>query len=189
MANRNMKTILSLLFLVVSFRAGSLADDVFLRNGQAIKNCRVLDTLDSRVRIYTTQRERILPLASIASITLAPFDSTKETEIVTFGGLLPERSPNASTVIYDYPHLYLIPITAIAVVLAWDNFSDASDLSNAIDEAKKVNLDTSKMESTRNRKTVFGIVALGAGLINTYFALQRVQVKVTSNSVGLTYNF
>lgn len=126
-----MKNVIALSFILASFHSDSFADDVFLRNGQVIKNCKVLDTVETRVRVYTTQRERIIPLVSIVSIIIAPFDSTKESEVVTFG-VLPEPSTNASLITYNYPNILLLPVSAVALVLAWDYFAQASDLTDAI---------------------------------------------------------
>jgi hypothetical protein len=80
-----MKLLWSLPFLTFLFSITLIADDVYLKNGQVIKNCQVQDTINNKVKIVTTLKgngERIIVINSIFRIVVTPFNPQKETEIV-----------------------------------------------------------------------------------------------------------
>lgn len=183
---------LFVIFLILLTIAGSIAfaDDVYLRNGQVIKNCSVIDTVDTQIIIQTTQRELALPVANIATIVKSPFDPYKQTEVKKISKFPDSAfSTKSNEDQYTYPNAKLLPVTLIAFVLFWDSFAEVSDLNGQIDDRKKLNVDTSELESRRNRKALMGVVFVDAGLLNTAIALKRVKVVAGSNSLGLSYSF
>ena len=75
--------------------------------------------------------------------------------------------------------------------LAWDSFSSASDIQESIDLFKKFdkNFDTSKLESSKTRKSVVGVTCVVAGFVTAFFSFQSVEVKTNLRSVSLSYRF
>jgi len=90
---------------------------------------------------------------------------------------------------YTYPNIILLPISVIAFGLAWDYFEDVSQLSETIDQFQKLKLDTSKLESSKTRKTILGVAFALAGVVNTIIAFEKVEVKVSPNSLSFVYHF
>ena len=173
-----------------------MADDVYLKGGQVIKNCQVKDTVNNRVRIITTQREVSFSIYSISRIVVSQFVPNVETEISGATNInAPENLAPSSTINYDYPNAMLLPVSAVAFGLAWDYFAQVSDIQNAIDannnlaSQTKIQIDNSNLQNQKTRKTILGVTFLAAGVINTVFALKRVEVTATNNSIGLAYKF
>ena len=74
-----MKTLLTISILLVITVFHLFADDIFLRNGRIIKNCQIIDTVDSRVRYKTTLGVATVRLTSISTIVSSPFDPLLKT--------------------------------------------------------------------------------------------------------------
>ncbi len=190
--------------IVVSLAHG---DDVYFRNGQILRNCRVIETTESKIKVSTSINERTFPRITIEKIVSKPYDPDKPTIVQNQDGsfqsldttraVTPDELQSYISVpkvtgqelTTTHPNIYLLPMSVVALGLAWDYFQDVSQLNQSIDSYKKSNSDTSEMESARNRKTVLGITFLAAGVINTVFALKTVEVKATSSSLGLVYHF
>jgi endonuclease YncB( thermonuclease family) len=89
------------------------------------------------------------------------------------------------------PYLPLLAISIASFALAWDYFSQASDIQKAIDVYKTIlpKGDYSDLESSETRKTVVAITCLTAGIITTLFSLKEVQVRTDLRSLTLSYRF
>jgi hypothetical protein len=206
-----MRTTLNITILLAFVLSNAQADDIRFRNGQTLKNCLVLDTLGTRVKIKTSEGERLFPFSTIDEIVKSAFDSSRTSYILDADGSpistkraeqpsnIEIQTPTDHTYIsekaYTYPNTFLLPLSAIALGLAWDYFAQVSDIQDAIDASNKsasqsnVQIDNSNLESEKTRKTILGVTFLAAGIINTVFAFKRVEVTATSNSIGLSYKF
>jgi len=206
-----MRTTLIITALLALLLFTARADDVRFRNGQTLKNCLVLDTLGSRIKVKTSDGDRLFPLTSIDNILKSQFDSTQTSMVQNRNGstqtLIQVEQPfdvNIQTRSqhiyvpekhYDYPNSILLPLSAVAFGLAWDYFSQAGDIQDAIDannslaSALKIQIDNSRLESQKSRKSILGVTFIAAGILNTVFALRRVEVTTTNNSIGLSYKF
>jgi hypothetical protein len=76
-----MKTLLTISILSVLSVFHLFADDIYLRNGRIIKNCKVIDTADAKVRYETNLGVGTLPLKSISTIISSPFDPLLKTTL------------------------------------------------------------------------------------------------------------
>ena len=92
---------------------------------------------------------------------------------------------------YSKPYLPLLAVSLASFALAWDSFSSASDIQESIDLFKKFdkNFDTSKLESSKTRKSVVGVTCVVAGFVTAFFSFQSVHVKTNLRSVSLSYRF
>ncbi|NQV16203.1 hypothetical protein HQ531_12150 [bacterium] len=187
------------------------ADDIRFKSGQILQNCVVVDTVGTRLRIESIDGFRTYPLHTIDSVIKSPVIETQPTVLIGVDSSLAlnkkyERSETKQAIRssmlaqnqfknYKYPNAYLLPISAIGLGLAWDYFSEYGDIKKTIKDLKKdakplnIYVDTSDLEDQRTRKLVLGVTFLTAGVINSVFALQRVEVSATNNSIGLSYNF
>ena len=96
---------------------------------------------------------------------------------------------------YNYPNLFMLPITFIALALTYDaidNISEINDLIGEFEEFDEI-IDASdpinKLKSKRTKYYVLGAVYLIAGVVNTTFAFEKVRVSPGKNGIKLTYNF
>lgn len=91
----------------------------------------------------------------------------------------------------EQPYLSLLVISAASFVLAWDSFSDVSDIQITIDALRTIskNADVSKYESIQKRKYLVGVTCLVAGIVTTLFSLQEVEVKTDLQSLSIGYRF
>ena len=190
-----MKRTLKILSLISLWCYLSYGDEVYLRNGQILRNCHVADTTESKVRIETSTGIRTFPLVVIDKIVKSSYDPQKPTFVQNEDGSLQtldstkvvsHEDSQALTIVSPlpietasttYPNLYLLPVSFVSFGLAWDYLQTASEIQDSPDN------------SIKNRKTVLGVVFLAAGVINTVFALKTVEVKASSNSLGLVYHF
>jgi len=199
---------LPLLFIVPLF---SHADDVYRKNGSVIKNCTVRDTTGTSVIILfykkstylfseeTSSTIQSIPLRWVDRIVVAPYDSTKSSEVV--GPSLADSSAYNSTFpviqgsTYTHPNIKLLPISFVCAALTWDYFKQADDISRTIDANNKfakslgLKIDNTDLESQRTRKKIFAFTFLAAGIVNTFFTFESVEVKAGPNSFSLSYTF
>ena len=80
---------------------------------------------------------------------------------------------------YEQPYL---PLLAVSAALAYQTY-------DYIKKASEVTGDDEKSKEIKTRYIVGGIVFGAAAIINTIFALKKVKVTGTNNSIGLSYNF
>jgi len=92
---------------------------------------------------------------------------------------------------YEQPYIPLLAISVASFALAWNSFSDASNIQKAIDFQKRLNknFDSSELESSKSRKSIVGITCLIAGVITTLFSFKSVEVKTNLQTFSLSYQF
>jgi hypothetical protein len=80
---------------------------------------------------------------------------------------------------YESPYLPLLAVSAALAYQSYDYFKTASDITGDDEDSKAV----------KTRYIVGGVIFGAATIINTIFALKKVKVIGTDNSIGLSYNF
>lgn len=92
---------------------------------------------------------------------------------------------------HERPKLYLLVGSVLAVTIAYDSFVDAGDLDDTIANFKKLSppYDTVRWEKQRFRKNFVGVIAVGVAVVNTIFALERIEIRGDNTSVTLSYAF
>jgi len=178
-----MKSYLFSPLLILIFYSHSFCDNVILRNGKAIDNCIVKDTVGYTIRIIENGNDTVrVPIIDIIGIIYEKYDPNARTltrTIVDKRIITKKVRPNSK----------LWPLSIIALGLTFESFYDVSQLNEAIDNYSKLNLKTDELVASRNRKQVLGWTFFIAGLINTIYVLETVEVTATNNSLGISYNF
>jgi hypothetical protein len=85
------------------------------------------------------------------------------------------KEPSSSTtpvIKYERPYIILLPLSFVCAGLAWEYFSDLSQLPDG---------------PIKTRRTILGITFTIAGILNMFIALKSVEVKATSNSLVVWY--
>ncbi len=171
-----MKTLLAIL-LAFSL---SYADDIKFKSGGWLKNVMVTDTTEGRITVKFINETHHYPLNTIAEVIKSTYDPTKPSPY--FPAEQVEANPELGAVGInagrEYPNLKLLPISIIAFGLSYDFFQTASDIGDSPDP-----------NGIKSRKTILGIICLGAGIANAVISFQSVEVKATPNSLTLSYRF
>lgn len=95
---------------------------------------------------------------------------------------------NPSETRNTYPNMHLLPLSFLCFAIAWDSFADANNISDVID-AVPAGVDSSDLKSDKIRKNFVGGAALVAGIFNTMYCFERIEVKASPNSLTLNYKF
>ena len=191
-----MKTTIFLLLVVFST---GYSDDIYLKSGIVVRNVKVNDSTDTHLNIVRDGKPTTILLQAIERIEIKSLDPSQVARYERFrsGNISKDIEANSS---YDspkktqnpkveYPNLKLLPVSFICFGLAWDYLSSTSDLNKVIDAAKSAHLDTSELESQRNRKSIVGVVFITAGILNTIISFQSVEIRVQTTSLSLKYSF
>lgn len=179
----------------------ALPDEIYLKNGSIIKNVVVKDTLENKLQFVTSSGDgfdhccRSILLSRIDSVVRKPFDKYKPSGIENENNF-PSQSetrlfqePVQPPRSLSYPNIILLPVSILSFGLAWDYFEQVDDIGETIDNFKKVQSNTSSLETTKSRKTILGIGFLIVGVLNTVISLQSVEVNASENSIKLSYKF
>lgn len=180
-----MKT-LFLFFLIPSFLYSAQPDNIKLKNGSFINNCKIIDSTISYYVVQTSSGLRNINREAVSTVYFAPYDSTKETEFISDIPAIIKLNPynpdsDNLTDGYERPNIILLSVSAALAYLSYDYIKTASDMGDVSDD--------SKLQDIKVRTTIGGIVFGIAAIVNTVFALKKVKVTNTINSVGLSYNF
>ncbi len=183
-----------ILILLLFFTHLLFADDIYLKNGHILKNVQVISEDDQWIEIKTTTGIDKILKHSLLKIVKSPYDENKNTEIIESDKTIIEpQTKHYYKLIYKntYPNKNLWPVSVLASILTWDFLADAGEMQEDIDEIKKnfPDSDTSRMESVKNRKQIFGILCGVLGLANAIYAATPVKVELKDNMVNLSYHF
>ncbi|MBI9031045.1 hypothetical protein JEZ13_03420, partial [bacterium] len=84
----------------------------------------------------------------------------------------------------------MLAISLSLIALAVDSYSEASDLSKAIEEFEEFDdIDTSELKKDRTRKNVVGTICVISSIISFTASFEQVEIKASPTSVTLGYRF
>ena len=188
----NTRNLLVGILLMLFVSSVGFTDDIKLMNGKYLFNIKIIDSTASEITYKDYYGTHHLNRNDVEEIFAYPYDASIKTEYL-FGDQYfekrgyPKNEPGELR--FERPRLYLLSISALSLAIAWDNFSDVSDYDDWIDIYEKLDKDTDKLKNDRTRKIIVGSVAVVAFVVNTYFALEKVQVTANNKGVGLSYSF
>lgn len=79
---------------------------------------------------------------------------------------------------------------ALSTILTWDYAIQVSDLSEAIDDAKKIkDYDTGPLERERTRKIIYTAVCGVTAVISFYLAIDSFEISTKNNKLNFSYKF
>lgn len=87
--------------------------------------------------------------------------------------------------------LPLLPVSIAFGFISYDNFSEMSDIQKQIDDSrlKQENIDFSRLESMKKRKTFVAVSSLVAAIITGIFSFQTIELEPTSSGVNFRINY
>ncbi|NUN68863.1 MAG: hypothetical protein HUU02_04035 [Bacteroidetes bacterium] len=196
-----MKKIVILIFVLSCV---GLADEVYLKTGYVIKNVTVKDTVNNFVVLSSRDGDKRIVLSQILKIVLSNVDINSGPSMEVFEEKMVQRSFAQTNeknepilVTYERPRIGMASISIIAALLAYDNFDQSSNLQTEIDRMNSLNtgsgisvsFDTSHYESEKSKRIALGVAYSIVAIVNLVYSLEKVEVKASSNSIGMAYHF
>ncbi len=80
-------------------------------------------------------------------------------------------------------------IGILASALAIDYYDQASDYADQIKANEELELSTSKLERKKSRKNIIGTLFVGAAVYSFVKTYERVEIKVSPQSLNVSYKF
>lgn len=178
------------------------ADDIKLKSGNIFQNVQVVDSTESNIIIRTTFGIKKVPKNIISKIIKKPYNPNIESEYVD----VPFNDSNSfqdKVNSYNTTESYLkvkpifLLYSALSFLISWDYLKEANDINKTIKNFNKLSdiiqnneeIDTSHLESQRNRKRIIGIAFLIGGVVNIFEAFEKVHVSTNSKEISLKYSF
>ena len=208
----NWKLFLVLFLLAAAVRFCS-AEDLYLRDGRIVRNVKILekkqlDNGDIMLVLKYGNTTSNVWLKDVANISYVPYSESLPSHIETAIASTPANASDSLRMYLEnnmrsqqyvvqkqYPNLPWLAVAAVGFGLSWDYFSRAGDVQDVIDfnnrlaGALNVDVDNSRLESTKSRYSFLGVVFLGVGIVTTIHGLQTVELTTDGKSLSLTYNF
>ncbi len=144
---------MKILFLILGLSWALWADNIYLKNGTVIQNCRIVLERENSYSIETGEGIKEISKKVIERIEIAPYDPLRQT-IVSGAIFAPEPEAEAGG---SYPNLKLLPVSVIAFTLGWHFFDSAGDLQG----------------DAKTRVMIQGGIIGGAGVWNLLMAIEK----------------
>jgi hypothetical protein len=197
-----MGKLLAALSLAIFLAPNIFSDNVHLKNGNTYLNVKIIEEKEDYIVIQFNKEQGTIQRVSILKIEKADYNPDMPSRLTGPGiiepapdqpeikqpeikqSLIPERQIQT---VRPYKNLLFVGI--LGVVLAWDNFSDASDIGSMINSYKNLGLDANTLESQQTRKSIVGAVAAIIGLAAIAISMKEVEVKANGNTLTVSYGF
>lgn len=207
-----------LLILVLIAVPHLKSDDIYLKNGFVIKNAFIKDTVDNYIILEASNGTRRFPVSQILKVVRVDIDPSKGAIMEKFDDALAESnfesiiqntqkkadsikvsSELAPTLYrYEFPNMKLWPVTIVCIFLAYDNYDQANNIKDILDYAEltqkdvpagypKLDLSIYESEISKRRVIAAGFAILA--IINTVYASEKVAVKISTQSISMSYNY
>jgi len=163
------------------------SDDIYMKNGAILKNVTIKKT-DSKTKIIyvtTDGKERSIMKRTVLRINKKEILPDQEFTLIR-----PDRpidKSNDKNINIKYPNMKLLPVSMIAFTLAYMSFDAIEDVPKNTDLNTIKHVSDIKEDNSKN-KIYLGIY-LAAGVINTFFVFQSVQVYADDKTAGLSIEF
>ena len=197
-----MGKLLAALFLSILLTPNIFSDNVHLKNGNTYLNVKIIEEKEDYIVIQFNKEQGTIQRVRILKIDKVDYNPNLRSRLTGPGIIEPAlnqpeiKQPEIKQPIMPERHIQtvrpyknLLFIGILGAVLAWDNFSDASNIGSMISSYKNLNMDVSTLESQQTRKTIVGAVAAIIGLATIVMSMEEVEVKANGNSLTISYGF
>ncbi len=207
---------LILLILVFGLAGFSLADEIHFKDGRVMVNVNLLESNDENIVVAAADLSlHTFEKAEIDKIVESKINYDETSKILEHGEAIAFLKEKPKPVVPDldayqkgrfvfpqikeYPNLKLITFSLVAFGLSYNCFKRAGEVDDEIEILKYDQVDIagepdpkadySTLRSEKSRNKLLGYTFLVAGVVNTYFALERVKVTAEPAKLGLSYQF
>ena len=165
------------------------SETIRMKDGTVYKNVEIIETIFDLVRIK--YNDRIIPLQSsdIAKIDYSKYDKSIPSETLFE---FPKQINSGQTEQRIYkPYKHLLWVSLLSAVIAWDQFSQASDLNDSIESYHRItpDINTDNLEKQKTKKVLMGIAAVIVTAALTIISFDEVEVNGNENKINLSYRF
>uniref|UniRef100_A0A6M3KEI3 Uncharacterized protein n=1 Tax=viral metagenome TaxID=1070528 RepID=A0A6M3KEI3_9ZZZZ len=185
-----MKGMLILILLLPLFLTAQ-NKDVYVRGGYIFINVKIIEDQEKYIKVDLISEERIIIKTVITNIVDTEFQDRTPAIIE------PDKKP-APTIIMEKQQQKLITdqliplklsLLGLSLALVYDNFYNASLITDTIDDFKKAKLNTSDLENQRTPKYVVGIAALITAVVISYDLVSNTKVSASPHGINLSYKY
>jgi len=166
------------------------SDDIYLNNGNIIKNVKIINQNEEWTVFQTDQGERKIRTFLIKNIVKTRFNANQKTELLTSRKIEKRQ----------YPGLKLLPVSIIGAGLFVDYIFQINDINDKISSYKKLNgndpyteyyihENINKLKGERTRKIFIAAAVLTATVLNTVLYIKQMEVKAKDNGIQLSLKF
>ena len=197
-----MGKLLAALFLSILLTSNIFSDNVHLKNGNTYLNVKIIEEKEDYIVIQFNKEQGTIQRVRILKIDKVDYNPNLRSRLTGPGIIEPAlnqpeiKQPEIKQPIMPERHIQtvrpyknLLFIGILGAVLAWDNFSDASNIGSMISFYKNLNMDVGTLESQQTRKTIVGAVAAIIGLAAIAMSMEEIEVKANGNSLTVSYGF
>jgi hypothetical protein len=165
-----MKTVLLFLFLQIML----FAEDIYLKNGTIYLNAKIIDRNETYITILINEGKSNIALSEIQNIVDTPYNPSIAGSVKQGKMIINEIETKSDPHIIKVSQKHFLIVTALAGLVSWDMFSEASHLPKGDD---------------KTRKTVIGVISGVACVTALYFSFENIEVNVKPYQLEATYNF
>jgi len=189
-----MKKVFVLLFL---FAICVFADNIHLKNGKVYLNVFVVNKTKYAVIFVFNGQKMSAPIDDILKIEELPIQPNVFPDSVSTVNDV-KKAPNislAKPTLFTNPNKNLIFLSILSGAIAWDYFSESSDIEDYIGKLKQLSydlrtyVDTSELENSKKRKNVVGYISLAICVVSAIISFKAVDITATPTSISLSYSF
>lgn len=165
------------------------SETIRMKDGTVYKNVEIIETIFDLVRIK--YNDRIIPLQSsdIAKIDYSKYDKSIPSETLFE---FPKQINSGQTEQRIYkPYKYLLWVSLLSAILAWEQFSQTSNISDAIEWCHRFapQVNTEGLERQKTKTVFIGIAAVIVTAALTIISFDEVEVNGNENKINLSYRF
>lgn len=142
---------MKIFLLILGLSWALWADNIYLKNGTVIQNCRIVLERENSYSIETGEGIKEISRNVIERIEIAPYDPLRQTVV---SGAISAPQPESAA---NYPNLKLLPVSVIAFTLGWHFFDSAGDLEG----------------DAKTQVMIQGGIIMAAGVWNLLMAVQK----------------
>ncbi len=182
-----LKTILIIFLLCLPL----MAQTIYLKDGTIYKNVKILEQHPDYLQIKVNNSIATLETKNIIKIDSIKYNPDLESQIIRTEIQKPvvEVQKNKPDIKYYRPYKHLLWVSLLSAAVAWDSFTEVSNLNTTIDTFNKYKLDTGGLESEKSRKTYVGVAAAVVTVALAIISFKEVEVKPNDNGLALSYRF
>lgn len=200
-----MKKVFVLLFL---FAVSVFADNIHMKDGRIFFNVRIIKTRENLIEFQfnnLTKAVMLIDVLKVDTVTYDPSnitvigDSLTDFEAQMKKNLQQKRSqffqkqPNKFVEVQQKSSIHLstpfILTASLAGLLSINFFLESADISDNIDQFKKLKLDTSSLESRKTRMMLLGVSTMLVSAFALASSFQDFEIVATPSSLSVSYNF
>ncbi len=139
------------------------------------------------IDIKNNQEARMFSKPSRQKINLLQFPKVMKYDINAMNGRILTINEKRQ---FHRPNLKLLPLSFGFGFLCYEYFDDYNELSKYIEELKNDNIIVPKyLKNEKDKKLLFGWTFLGVSILNTFIALEKVEIYSDIDYIGVSYKF